>query len=44
MAPCPDKQNEENSKLLDTLHSIKDSIDPSVIDLSDPRTKYIMSK
>ncbi|MDE7153865.1 MAG: hypothetical protein K2O00_05415 [Muribaculaceae bacterium] len=30
--------------LLDSLHAIKNSIDPSVIDLSDSRTNYIMSK
>ena len=35
---------EENSQWLESLHEIKDSIDPSVIDMSDPRTNYIMSK
>ena len=29
---------------MESLHAIKNSIDPSMIDLSDPRTKYIMSK
>lgn len=32
------------SEFMDSLHAIKDAIDPSVIDLSDPRTQYIMSK
>lgn len=31
----------ESSDWLESLHDIKKSIDPSVIDLSDPRTKYI---
>lgn len=33
-----------NSKMLDSLHAIKRAVDPCVIDLSDPRTQYIMSK
>ena len=35
---------EHESEFLDSLHAIKSIIDPSVIDLSDPRTNYIMSK
>ncbi len=34
----------ETSNFLDALHDIGSNIDPSIIDLSDPRTKYIMSK
>ena len=34
----------EESEWLDSLHALKNSINPSVIDTSDPRTKYIMSK
>lgn len=34
----------ENSQWLESLHEIKDSIDSSIIDMSDPRTNYIMSK
>lgn len=29
---------------LETLHSIKKGIDPSLIDMSDDRTRYLMSK
>ncbi len=35
---------EEDNQFMESLHSIKNSIDPSLIDLSDPRTNYIMSK
>lgn len=38
------KKEEMNSKFLDSLHAIKCAIDPSVIDMSDQRTNYIMSK
>lgn len=41
-SPLPTK--EDSSQFMDSLHSIKKSIDPAVIDLSDPRTNYIMSK
>ena len=34
----------KDSEFMESLHAIKNSIDPSVIDLSDPRTNYIMSK
>lgn len=34
----------KQSQWLDSIHSIKDSIDPDVIDTTDPRTSYIMSK
>lgn len=36
-------EKQEKSEFMDSLHDIKNSIDPSVIDLSDPRTNYIMS-
>ncbi len=36
--------SDEGSKWLESLHNIKNSIDSSVIDTSDPRTNYIMSK
>lgn len=36
--------SEGDSDFMDSLHSIKNAIDPSVIDFSDPRTNYIMSK
>ena len=29
---------------LETLHSIKKGIDPLLIDMSDDRTRYLMSK
>lgn len=32
------------SQWLESLHSIKDAIDQSVIDTSDSRTQYLMSK
>lgn len=35
--------NKGNPQFMDSLHSIKKSIDPNAIDLSDPRTNYIMS-
>lgn len=38
-----DESKIENSEWLESLHAIKDSIDPSVIDMTDPRTNYIMS-
>lgn len=39
------KENKaEKSDFMETLQSIKNLVDPSVIDMSDPRTKYIMSK
>lgn len=34
----------EKSDFMETLQSIKNLVDPSVIDMSDPRTNYIMSK
>lgn len=34
----------ETSQWIETLHSIKYSINSNVIDISDPRTNYIMSK
>lgn len=39
-----EKNTTQNSQWLETLHNIKNSIDPSVIDTSDPRVNYIMSK
>lgn len=38
------KDIEEADAWMKKLHAIKQSIDPSVIDMSDDRTKYIMSK
>lgn len=38
------QDNSEDSKFIESLHEIKKLIDPSVIDLSDPRTNHIMSK
>lgn len=35
---------EEADAWMKKLHAIKQSIDPSVIDMSDDRTRYIMSK
>lgn len=37
-------KDSEDSQFLETLHSIKRDIDTSLIDYSDPRTNYIMSK
>ncbi len=37
-------EENEDSHFLDELHAIKKQIDPSLIDLSDPRTNYIISK
>lgn len=37
-------QSKTGSNFIETLHEIKQSIDPSIIDLNDPRTNYIMSK
>lgn len=34
----------DNEEWLDKLHSIKNDVDPSVIDMDDERTQYIMSK
>lgn len=34
----------EESEWLKKLHTLKDSIDPSIIDMTDERTRYIMSK
>lgn len=34
----------ETDEWLNTLHGIKQDIDPSVIDMDDERTRYIMSK
>lgn len=34
----------ESDAWLEKLHSIKRSIDPTVIDMDDERTKYLMSK
>lgn len=35
---------EDDSQFMNSLHSIRNAIDPKVIDLSDSRTNYIMSK
>ena len=34
----------DKSEFMKSLHAIKNAIDPSVIDMSDSRTNYIMSK
>lgn len=39
-----DDAKTEGSEWLETVHSIRDSIGPSIIDTDDPRTNYIMSK
>ncbi|MDE6022791.1 MAG: hypothetical protein K2G13_04735 [Muribaculaceae bacterium] len=38
------KDIEEADAWMKKLHAIKRSIDPSMIDMSDERTRYIMSK
>ncbi|MDE7388147.1 MAG: hypothetical protein K2M97_02710 [Muribaculaceae bacterium] len=38
------QEKAEESDFMSSLHAIKKEINPSVIDLSDPRTDYIMSK
>ena len=37
-------EQEDKSEFMESLHAIKNVIDPSVIDMSDSRTNYIMSK
>ena len=37
-------EKSDESEIMDSLHTIKNAIDPSVIDMSDTRTNYIMSK
>lgn len=37
-------KEDETTRFMDSLHSIKEEIDPTLIDLSDPRTNYLMSK
>ena len=37
-------EKEMKSEFMDSVHAIKKAIDPSLIDMSDPRTNYIMSK
>ncbi|MBD5171093.1 MAG: hypothetical protein HDT07_03680 [Bacteroidales bacterium] len=39
-----EQEHSEKSEFMDSLHAVKAAIDPTVIDMSDPRTKYIMSK
>ena len=36
--------NAEATAWLKKLHELRDSIDPSMIDMDDERTRYIMSK
>ena len=38
------QKSSKDSAFIDSLHAIKDAIDPSLIDMSDPKTNYIMSK
>ncbi len=44
MTHLKEESKPESSQWLESLHEIKDSIDPGIIDTSDPRTNYIMSK
>lgn len=38
------QEKSEKSEFMESLHDIKNAIDSSVIDMSDSRTNYIMSK
>lgn len=38
------QEKDEESEFMNNIHAIKSSIDPTVIDMSDPRTRYNMSK
>ncbi|MDE6578779.1 MAG: hypothetical protein K2J82_09020 [Muribaculaceae bacterium] len=38
------QETEELDSWLETLHGIREKIDPSLIDLNDERTLYILSK
>ena len=38
------EEKRNKSDFMESLNAIKNSIDPSMIEMSDPRTKYIMSK
>ncbi len=40
----PKVDEQTTNEWLEKLHSIKDAIDPSLIDMTDERTRYIMSK
>ncbi len=40
----PTSVDKDTEEWLNTLHSIKHDVDPSVIDMDDERTRYIMSK
>ncbi len=40
----PKTEDKKTNEWLEKLHSIKDAIDPSLIDMTDERTRYIMSK
>ncbi|MDE7440556.1 MAG: hypothetical protein K2M69_00095 [Muribaculaceae bacterium] len=42
--PSSKQEKGMKSDFIDSLHSIKNEIDPSMVDMSDPRTNYIMSK
>lgn len=42
--PASSVDEKEADEWMDTLHSIKRDVDPSVIDLDDDRTRYIMGK
>lgn len=37
-------KRDENQEWIDMLHSVKSKIDPSLIDMTDERTRHIMSK
>lgn len=38
------EESEQSEAWINAVHSIKKSIDPSLIDINDERTRYIMSK
>lgn len=38
------ESNKENQEWIDLLHSVKNKVDSSLIDMDDERTRYIMSK
>lgn len=45
LSPLTPKTKEEEAKeWIERMHKLADSIDPSVIDMSDERTRYIMLK
>lgn len=43
-SPKEFKQREDNKQWIDMLHSVKNEINTALIDMTDERTRYIMSK